>query len=111
MHHVAVGDFVVLAFEPQLADVARAGLPAALDVIVERDRLGANEAALEISVNDPGRLRRARAFGHGPGARLLWSDGEERHEVQQPIADADQAIEPGLREPDFRQEHLARLTR
>jgi predicted nucleotidyltransferase len=34
MHHVAVGDLVVLAFQPQLANVARARLAAALDVIV-----------------------------------------------------------------------------
>jgi hypothetical protein len=43
MHHVAVGDDVFLAFEPELADVARAGLAAALDVIVKRNRLGADE--------------------------------------------------------------------
>ena len=28
MHHVAVGDLILLAFQPQLADVARAGLAA-----------------------------------------------------------------------------------
>src|SRR5205814_6952262 len=48
MHHVAVGDFVLLAFQPQLADVARAGLAAALDVILVRDGLGADEVALEV---------------------------------------------------------------
>ena len=35
MHYAAVGDFVLLAFQPQLAEVARAaGLAAARDVIV-----------------------------------------------------------------------------
>src|SRR5437588_12112355 len=40
MHHVAVGDFVLLAFQPQLADVARAGLAAALERVarIERQR-------------------------------------------------------------------------
>src|SRR5947209_5840666 len=56
MHHVAVGDLVVLAFQPQLADVTRAGLAAALEVILVRNGLGADEAALEIGVNDTGRL-------------------------------------------------------
>ena len=59
MHHVAVGDHVVLAFEPQLAGVARAGLAAERDVVVIGDGLGADEAALEIGVDDAGRLRRA----------------------------------------------------
>src|SRR5262245_34733699 len=71
LHHVAVGDLVLLAFEPQLASLARAGLALAPDVIVVGDRLGADEAALEISVDRARRLRRARALGHGPGARLL----------------------------------------
>ena len=59
MHHVAVGDLVVLAFQPQLADVARAGLAAARDVILIRDGLGADEAALEIRVDRARGLRRA----------------------------------------------------
>ena len=58
MHHVAVGDDVFLAFQPQLAGVARAGLAARLDVVVVGDGLGADEAALEIGMDDAGRLRR-----------------------------------------------------
>jgi hypothetical protein len=34
MHHVAVGDHVVLAFEPHLAGVARAGLAAERHVVL-----------------------------------------------------------------------------
>ena len=71
MHDVAVGDDIVLAFEPHLAGVARAGLAAAGDVIVVGDRLGADEALLEIGVDDAGGLRRLGAAGDGPGARLL----------------------------------------
>src|SRR5687768_9930128 len=76
MHHVAVGDDVFLALEPQLADVARAGLAAALDVVVERDGLGADEAALEVRMDHAGGLGGARAFRHGPGARLLLTQPE-----------------------------------
>ena len=63
MHDVAVGDDVVLAFEAKLAGIARAGFAAELDVIVIGDGLGADEAALEIGVDDAGRLRRPRACG------------------------------------------------
>src|SRR5205085_12478310 len=59
MHHVAVGDLVLLAFQPQLADVARVGLAAALDVILMRARLGAEEAALEIGVDPRPAARKA----------------------------------------------------
>ena len=52
MHHVAVGDDIVLAFQAQLAGVARAGFAAERDIIVERDGLGADEAALEIGMDD-----------------------------------------------------------
>ncbi len=61
MHDVAVLHDVVLAFEPHLAGVARAGLAAAGDVIVVGDGLGADEALLEIGVDDAGRLRRLGA--------------------------------------------------
>ena len=62
MHHVAVGDDVVLAFEPQLAGVARAGFAAIGDVVVIGDGLGADEAALEIGVDDARGLRRLGAL-------------------------------------------------
>ena len=57
MHHVAVGDDVFLAFQPQLAGVARAGFAAERDVIVIGDGLGADEALLEIGMDHAGRLR------------------------------------------------------
>jgi hypothetical protein len=41
MHHVAVGDHVVLSFEPHPAGVARAGFPAERLVVRVRDGLGA----------------------------------------------------------------------
>ena len=50
-HHVAVLDDIVLALGAELAGVARAGFAAAADVIVVGDRLGADEAALEVGVD------------------------------------------------------------
>src|SRR5689334_10936177 len=67
VHHVAVGDDVVFALEPQPSGIARAGLAAERDVIVIADRLGADEAALEVGVDHTRRLRRARAARHRPG--------------------------------------------
>ena len=83
MHDVAVGDHVVLAFEAEPAGIARAGLAAELDVVVIGDGLGADEAVLEIGMDDAGRLRRPGAAGDGPGARLLRTRGEEGDEVEE----------------------------
>ena len=43
MHHVAVADDIVLAFEPELARFPRAGFPVVGDIIVIGDGLGADE--------------------------------------------------------------------
>ena len=63
MHHVAVGDDVLLAFQPQLAGVARAGFARIFYVVIVGDRLGADETALEVRVNDACGLRRLGALG------------------------------------------------
>ncbi|GCC44110.1 hypothetical protein chiPu_0028095, partial [Chiloscyllium punctatum] len=95
MHHVAIGDDVVLAFEPQLAGIACAGFAVAGDIILIRDGLGADETLLEIGMDHAGGGRRLGAAVDGPGTRFLRADGEIGDEVEQPVAGADQAIEPG----------------
>ena len=52
MHDVAVLHDIILAFEPHLAGIAGAGLTAAGHIILVGDRLGADEAALEIAMDD-----------------------------------------------------------
>jgi hypothetical protein len=47
MHHVAVGDDVFLAFQPQLAGIARAGFAVQRDVVVKGDGLGADKTLFE----------------------------------------------------------------
>src|SRR5690242_16277017 len=96
MHHVAVGDDVLLALETQPARIARTRLAAERDIIVVADRLGANEAALEVGVDDARRLRGARAARHRPGPRLLGPRREEGDEVEQRVAGADQPVEARL---------------
>ena len=66
MHDVAVGDGVSLALESHLARLLRAGFAAERHIIVVGDGLGADEAALEVGMDDGGRLRR-------PGACLLYT--------------------------------------
>ncbi len=99
MHHVAVGDGVFLAFQPQLAGVARASFTAERDIVGVGDGLGADKAFFEIGVNDAGRGRGPGAAVDGPGARLFRADGEIGDEVQELIAGADQAVEPGFLQP------------
>ncbi len=70
MHHVAIGDDVVLAFQPQFAGIACAGFALERDVVVIGDGLGADEAALEVGMDNAGGLRRLGALCDGPGSRL-----------------------------------------
>ena len=90
VHHVAVLDDVLLAFLAHLAGFLGADLAAQADVVVVGDGLGADEALLEVGVDDAGGLRRLGALVDGPGARLLGADGEEGDEVATGVALADQ---------------------
>src|SRR6187397_1346289 len=96
MHHVAVGDDILLAFQPELAGVAGAGLAAVFDEVIVGDGLGADEAALEVAVDHARRRRPLGALGDGPGPRLFRPGGEIRDEVQKLVAGTDQAVEPGF---------------
>src|SRR5216684_8951013 len=82
MHDVAVGDLVGLAFEPHLADVARAGFAAELHIVVVGDGLGADEAALEIRMDDRRRLRRLGAARDRPGRGFLGAGGEIGDQIE-----------------------------
>src|ERR1700683_3472834 len=83
MHDVAFAHQVFLAFEPQPPGIPRTGLAAKVDVILERNDLGANESALEVGVNNAGGLRRGAAGAHRPGAHLFWSGGEIGQQSEQ----------------------------
>src|SRR5260370_7642948 len=100
MHDVPIGDVVFLAFEAQSAGLAGAGLAAERHIVFICDGLGADEAALEISMDDARRLGRLGAAGDGPGFRLLGSCREIREQAQETVSGADQAIDPALFNPD-----------
>src|SRR3546814_2574797 len=80
---VAVLDDVLLALRPHLAGFLGAVLAAAADEVLVGDGLGADEAALEVGVDDAGGLRRLAVAPDGPGARFLRANGEEGDQVEQ----------------------------
>src|SRR3546814_13028301 len=86
---IAVLDDVVLALGAHLAGLLGAGLAAAADEVVVGDGLGADEAALEVGVDDAGGLRRPAVALHGQGARRLRAGGEEGDAVETLIAGPD----------------------
>src|SRR5690606_12638663 len=90
VHHVAFADDVILAFEPHLARFFSAGLTFEGDVVVIGDGFGADEAFLEIAVDDARGLRRSPAFLDRPGARFLRADGEIGLQTKQIIAGVDE---------------------
>src|SRR5262245_45877035 len=95
MHHVAVGDDIFLAFEPELAGVAGTGFAVQRDVVGIGDGFGPDKTLLEIGMDDAGRRRRLGAAVNGPGAGFLRADGKIGDEVEQLVAGADQAVEAG----------------
>ena len=52
MQHVAIGDDIFLAFEPQLAAISCAGFTVQRGVIRISNRLGADKTLLEVSRNN-----------------------------------------------------------
>src|ERR1700674_4017927 len=100
MHDVAVPHHIFLALEAELAALARPRLAVERDIIVVGDGLGADEALLEIGVDDAGRARRPRALMHRPCARLFGPGGEECDEAEEIVAGADQPVETGFGKPE-----------
>src|SRR5689334_4684889 len=71
MKDVAFFHEVVLAFQPQLAGLARARLALAGNIVVIGDGFGADEAMFEIGVDGARRLWGGGAGAHRPGAHFL----------------------------------------
>src|SRR6185369_9294538 len=84
-HHVAVLDDVLLALGPNDALFAGALPAAGGHKLVIADSLAANEAALEIGVNDTGGDGRRVALMDRPGPDLLLAGGEIRLQAQQTV--------------------------
>ena len=98
MQHVAVLHHIFLAFQAELAGLARARLALVGDIVVIGDGLGADKALFEIRMDDARRSRAARALLDGPGAGLFRADGEIGHQMQELVARADDPVEAGFGE-------------
>ena len=93
---VAVGHDVVLALHADLAGLLGLLHRAELHQVVEGDDLGLDEAALEVGVDDAGRLGRGRALADRPGAGLLGPGGEVGLQAEGVEADPGEYVEAGL---------------
>ena len=76
MHDVAVLDDVVLALDGELAGGAAFGFGAVFDEVVVLDDFGADEAFLEVGVDDSGGAGSLVALVDGPGADFGLAGGE-----------------------------------
>ena len=89
-----------------LPGLLRAVLALAAEVVGVGDRLGADEALLEIGVDDAGRLRRRGADSDRPRAHFLRPRGEVGLQPEQLVAGVDHAVEAGLGEAQVVEERL-----
>src|SRR5436190_901915 len=84
----------VIPFQRQLGIGAAGRLGAELDQILPPDDLSLDEAALEIGVDDAGRLRGPRAALDRPGPALVLAGGEEGDEVEERVGGARDGVQP-----------------
>src|SRR5580658_4831842 len=83
VHHIALFDDVFLAFQAQLSGLLRACLALEFDEVIVGNYFGANEAALEIGVDDARRLRRRGARMHRPRTHFFGAGSEISLQAQQ----------------------------
>ena len=107
--HVAVAHDVLLALAAEKALLLRGGDAAAADHIVKVDRLGADEAALDVGVDLTGGLRGLGAVSDRPRSALVLAVGEEGDEAEQRVRALDEAVEAGLLNAELFKEHCAVL--
>lgn len=106
MHHVAVLDDVVLAFQAPFAGFLGASFALVGDEVVVGDHFGADKAFLEVGVDHGGSLRGGGADADGPGTYFLHASGEVGLQVEQRVAGADHAVQARLFHAHGFEEHL-----
>ena len=85
VHYIAILHDVILTLDPHLAGGAHGRLGLVLDEVVVLDHLGADEALLEVGVDDAGGLGGLVAAVDGPGAALVGAGRKEGLQAQQVI--------------------------
>ena len=109
MHYVAVLHHIVLALAAELSGGAAGRFAAQLHEVLILDDFGADEALLEVGVDDSGRLGRLVAHLYGPGAALVASGGEEGLQVEKRVCRLYEPHHSGLLEAYLFEEHFALL--
>src|SRR5690606_23870339 len=104
VNNVAFADHVALALEPELPGLAGALLAAARDELLVADDLCPDETALEVAMDDAGRLGSRGVLLARPRANLLDSGRVERLQAQQPIGRANHAVQARLGQVHAREE-------
>src|SRR5690606_38672847 len=97
---------VFLAFETELAGRLQARFAAYRYEVVVREDFGADEAFLQVAVDDARRFGRGRTDVNGPRADFIRPDSEERLEAEQFVAEADHLGGAQLGDAVFAHEHL-----
>ncbi len=110
MHHVAIFDDVILAFQTPLAGFLGAALTLVLDEIVIGHDFGTDEAFLEVGVDHPGRLWGGGAYAHGPGTYFLHAGREVGLQVQQLVTGTDYTVQARFFQAQGLEEHVLFLT-
>ncbi len=77
MHHVAILHDVFLAFEAEPAFGLGVGFRARLQKLVPVDDFRADEMLLQVRMDDPGGILRARVALGRPGTTFVLTYGEE----------------------------------
>ena len=82
MHNVAVLNDIFFALDANLSGFAALAFAAKCNIVVILDNLGADEALLEVGMDDAGTLRGFTALDVRPRLNLLRSGSEIRFEVE-----------------------------
>src|SRR5476649_155372 len=106
VHHVAVFNDVVLAFQAPFAGFLGARFALVLDEVVVGDDFGADEAFFEVGVYHASSLRCGSADAYGPGADFFDTGGEVGLQVQHFVTGADHAVQAGFVEAQGFKEHV-----
>ena len=98
MHDVSVLHHVVLTFHTHLAGFADGGFRTVLDVVLILDDLRADEALLEVRVDDAGTLWCLPSAAERPGLHFHLARRDEGLQREQVVDGLDEAIATALRE-------------
>src|SRR5947209_3202985 len=109
VHNVAVLHDVLLSFHSEDALPAGSCLRAVREQIVPADHLRLDESALEVRVDDAGRLRRSGAFADHPGAAFVLPRGEVALQAEEVETGPDELVETRLGEAEVGEELLSLL--